>query len=350
MILNVGQISLIDLIDMIKRNEVVINRDYQRGSSLWPDSARTYFIDTILEGYPFPAVYLYQSINPKTSRPIKELVDGQQRITTIKDFMDNKFKIGKASDSYAGMYFSDLADEERLTFLGYQIHTSTILSATRPELLEMFRRMNAYTAPLNPQERRHAEFQGKFKWFIVELADETSSVLEEYNILTPKLLSRMGDSEFIADLVVALEHGIVTKSGNHINKLYKAYDKSFDKRQEYVDLINGFFNFIRINLSPLSNTFLMKSYVIHSLFCAYAYLHNALPQGEKNSIPLEGPRTFDPILSDSTIEYLRSMAGAHEEQDEEGEFSVYVKACLSSTTQLPQRLARTTELIKAISH
>lgn len=68
--LNVSQITLIDLVEQISRKEVVINRHYQRGK-VWPDTAKTYFIDTILEGYPFPKIYLYQVFSEKSRRPIK---------------------------------------------------------------------------------------------------------------------------------------------------------------------------------------------------------------------------------------------------------------------------------------
>jgi len=231
--LSVGQITLIDLIGQLERREVIINTNYQRGAGLWPDSARTYFIDTILEGYPFPKVYLYQVFNEKYKRPIKEIVDGQQRLTTIVDFMNDKFTLTSASKKYAGMKYSDLDEDVQNQFISYQIELSIILSATRAELLEMFRRINAYTAPLSAAEKRHATYQGDFKWFIVELADEYSPILENLGIFTDKQLARMQDAEFIADLVVSLEKGIVQKSAKTIDDLYKLYEGNFNRQREY---------------------------------------------------------------------------------------------------------------------
>ncbi|WP_233357949.1 hypothetical protein, partial [Vibrio cholerae] len=75
-------------------------------------------------------------------------------MTTIIDFMNDKFKLGNSSNKYSGMRYSDLDVEIKQQFLSYQIEASVVLSATRSELLEMFRRINAYTAPLSSAEKR----------------------------------------------------------------------------------------------------------------------------------------------------------------------------------------------------
>jgi len=46
--------SVIEIRDMLARKELVVNETYQRGSELWPSGARSYFIDTMLNGFPFP--------------------------------------------------------------------------------------------------------------------------------------------------------------------------------------------------------------------------------------------------------------------------------------------------------
>lgn len=345
--LNVGQLSLIDLIGHLERKEIIINRNYQRGSGVWPDSARTYFIDTILEGYPFPKIYLYQTFNPKTKRPIKEIVDGQQRIATIIDFMNDKFQLTAASKKYSKMKYSDLDEDVQLAFQGYQVELSTILSATRPELLEMFRRINAYNAPLSPAEKRHATYQGEFKWFIVEQADQFSPIIEELEILTSKQLSRMADSEYIADLVVSLEKGITQKAAKTIEELYKRHDESFDESERYGEILQSFFTYLTNDLEPIHGTFMMKSYAIHSLFCAYVYCKYGLVGAEQH-VTVEQAAGLDDNL-DNVIRSLEMLAHAHEEQDETGASAKYVKACLSSTTKTPQRIERFKALVNVLA-
>ncbi|MBJ6896270.1 DUF262 domain-containing protein [Vibrio cholerae] len=344
--LNVSQITLIDLVEQIERKEVVINRHYQRGK-VWPDTAKTYFIDTILEGYPFPKIYLYQVFSEKSRRPIKELIDGQQRMTTIIDFMNDKFKLGNSSNKYSGMRYSDLDVEIKQQFLSYQIEASVVLSATRSELLEMFRRINAYTAPLSSAEKRHAIYQGGFKWFIVDLADKHSPALSDLNILGEKALSRMGDAEFISDLVVALENGIVAKTAKQIEDLYKGYDKEFPQAEVYRNIVDDFFNVLLTKMASLHETYMMKSYVVHSLFCAYVACKYGIPgQADLTNIESDIDRKFDFHKINSK---LLELAEAHELQDVDGEHAEYVEACLSSTTKTAQRKIRFQTLVEVFS-
>lgn len=344
----VGQSILIDFIGAVERKEIVINRDYQRGAGLWPDTVRSYFIDTILEGYQFPQIYLYQTTGIQTGRPYKELVDGQQRITSIIDFFNNKYRLNVGSKNYKGMFFSDLPEEIQTRFVSFVIPIATIMNATRPELLELFRRMNAYTAPLNAAEKRHALFNGEFKWFVVNTADTVSPILEGFGIISPKQLARMADSEFISEMAIVLDDGIVSKSSPYIDKIYKKHDVSFDDRDRYEEIIREFFiDFMASQLGEFLGTNIMKPYVVHSLFCAYAHLKYGIPNGQEalGIAPRHGINTdFNKIR-----EKLWALDDAHENQDETGEYGEYVKACLSTTTKQAQRTARSKAIAEILA-
>lgn len=244
-------------------------------------TARSYFIDTILQDFPFPKIYLYQAFSSETNKPYKELVDGQQRITTIQDFYHNKFPLSNTSKKFKGLRFRDLDEETQKIFVSYQIEHSTILSATRTELLEMFRRMNAYTAPLKEAEKRHSTYQGAFKWFVASIAEGVySPLLDAYDILTEKQIARMGDAEFVSDLVVVLESGIQSKRNTAIEKLYKDYDEIFPREGDYEDVLIDFFDVLIGPLAGIRGSFMTKSYVIHSLFCAYVAIKHGFPGSE----------------------------------------------------------------------
>src|SRR3546814_5571842 len=100
------------------------------------------------------------------------------------------FRSGESK--YAGKRFSDLDEEIQNQFVSYTVSVDVIRNATRAEILQMFRRMNAYTLPLNEPEKRHSSFQGAFKWFINHLADELRS--EEH---TSELQSLMRNSSAV---------------------------------------------------------------------------------------------------------------------------------------------------------
>lgn len=83
----------------MKRNEIVVNRNYQRSDHVWPDAARSYLIETILKGFPIPKLYLYQVTDVKSRDTRKEIVDGQQRSVAILDFYEDKLKISKLAEN-----------------------------------------------------------------------------------------------------------------------------------------------------------------------------------------------------------------------------------------------------------
>ncbi|WP_348550088.1 DUF262 domain-containing protein, partial [Acidithiobacillus sp.] len=87
--INHSEYTISELIEQFSRKSIRINREYQRGEGLWPPSAKTYFIDTILEDYPFPKLYFHQIFDRAAKKPIMEVVDGQQRLLTIFEFYND---------------------------------------------------------------------------------------------------------------------------------------------------------------------------------------------------------------------------------------------------------------------
>ena len=323
---------------MLDRQDLVVNKDYQRSPRIWPAEAKAYFIDTLLEGYPFPKIYFYETYDRKRKRPLREIVDGQQRVTTLVDFFKGLVRLTKASQNYAGLKFENLPDDKQQEFLMAPVQVDIILAAERSEILEMFRRMNAYTVPLNPAEKRHGEFQGQFKWFIVELADQVSPVLEQFGIFSSKQILRMADAEFITELALVMDVGITNRSARDFGKIYRRYDDQFPEETTFANRIREFFASLTTELSPLQGTFIMKPYVVHSLFCAMTQRKYGIPEGEQNV----GVRTTGTYFTDldATLEALRELAHAHEIADIDGPHGQYVRACLSGTHRKTLRATR----------
>lgn len=342
-----SQFTISEIRDMLDRKDLVVNTTYQRSPNIWPPNAKSYFIDTILEGYPFPKVYFYETYDDKRKKPKREIVDGQQRITSCISFLNNEFSLSSTSKRFTGLHFEDLSDEDQRGFLMMPVQVDIILSAERSELLEMFRRINAYTAPLNPAEKRHAEFQGKFKWFVNELADEFSPLMEEYGILTSKQILRMADTEFLTELCIILDRGIVNKDQRGLSAIYKKFDVEFAQEADYRSKISDFFEQLRTTLNPLRQTFMMKSYAVHSLFCALTQRKYGIPGGEQSlGIHTDG---FYFVDVQQTLSNLRQLADAHETQDVDGQFKAYVEACLSTTHRIAQRTTRSRAIARALA-
>lgn len=165
-----GNFTIAEYCQQMKDSSIIVNHDYQRSEKVWPPAARSYLIETILLGFPIPKLALYQTTDLKTKRTTKEIVDGQQRSQTIFDFLQGSLRIS-GKGRFGGKTFAQLEEEEQQKFVDYSLTVDLFVSATSDEIRQVFRRMNSYTVPLNPQEKRHATHQGEFKWFIIEMVE-----------------------------------------------------------------------------------------------------------------------------------------------------------------------------------
>ena len=181
--------TVADYCNAMRRGEITVNHDYQRSDQVWPQVARSYLIETILKGFPVPKLYLYQVTDVKSRKTRKEIVDGQQRSAAIYDFSNDGFRVSKSAEDedVRGKKYSELDEEHQYRFRDYPIDVDLFVAVTPPEVIEVFRRMNSYTVPLNPEEHRHALWQGKFKWFINGVADRLEAIFLATGVFKEKL-------------------------------------------------------------------------------------------------------------------------------------------------------------------
>ena len=337
--------SVLEIIEMLDRKELTVNADYQRSSGLWPDGPSSYFIDTILENYPFPKIYMREY----TDRPVRgirrEIVDGQQRIGTIVRFYRNELVL-RGESAYVGKKFDDLDEELQDHFLSYSVSVDVIRNATPAQVLQMFRRMNAYTLPLNEAEKRHSTFQGSFKWFINQLADSLNEFFVEFGVFTNRQIVRMSDAELITDSVMSMERGVVSTSPSDLTSLYRSYDEQFPHADQYREQIEQVIRFIISDLEALRKTHMMKHYALHSLVTALIHLRYGIEQITQQW----GVRPMGRFAVDTqrASEILLALAQAHEAKEVEGPYAKYVWGCLAGTNRAPRRIARVAAILRAL--
>lgn len=149
---------------------LTIQPEYQR-NYIYADGKRDVaVIISILKGYPLGLVY-FNKVNDNNL----EVLDGQQRITSIGRFVTNKFAI--QDDNGMQQYFSSLATELQNKIL----ETKMLIyecQGTEPEIKEWFRTINIAGVPLNSQELLNAVYSGTF----VTLAKEEFSNSQNANI------------------------------------------------------------------------------------------------------------------------------------------------------------------------
>lgn len=222
--------SINDFREWNERGELFLTPKFQR-RRVWSDKAKSYLIDTILKGHPIPPIFIRQKIDPESRKTIREVIDGQQRLTSILDFLKNGFKVLKIhNEDYGGFYFSELPSNAQNEFLQYDIATNLVLASGDEQVLAIFARLNTYTVPLNKQELWNAKYFGLFKQAVHTLAYEFHTFWTNSRILTEQKIARMGDVELASELIIAGIDGIQDKKV--IENYYKKYDDEFPEREK----------------------------------------------------------------------------------------------------------------------
>lgn len=148
--------------------KLILNPDFQRKYK-WDkdgDERASKFIESCLMRIPLPACYFAEKENGN-----HEVIDGVQRITTIKRFFNNEFKLEGLTvfKDLEGKTFDELGDYKN------ELESTTIrciiLRKENPKELvqEIFARLNQGAVQLTAQEIRHAIFPGSLDNLLIEL-------------------------------------------------------------------------------------------------------------------------------------------------------------------------------------
>ncbi|MFK5892976.1 MAG: DUF262 domain-containing protein [Pseudomonadota bacterium] len=168
-----SDLTLSVLYDMWKKGDVIIP-DYQR-NFVWNKKQSSLLIESFLIGLPVPQVFLYVNNENKY-----EVIDGQQRITSIIYFMDGYFgdenyhgnkqvfrlvNLGETSP-FLNKKYTDLDDKWKRKLEGSILRAINI-KQLNPKgentcAYHIFERLNTGGTPLKPQEIRNVVYRGGF--------------------------------------------------------------------------------------------------------------------------------------------------------------------------------------------
>lgn len=233
-----------DFLSWQKAKTLELSPSFQR-RSVWPAAAKSYFIDTVVRGLPVPIIFLREQKSDLTTlEPKREVVDGQQRLRTLisfispqtlKDFNDAKdaFVVQDAHNpELADKKFSELGADVQQRLLDYQFSVHVLPSDVDDrEVLEIFARMNATGIKLNDQELRNAEFFGKFKTSMYDLAYQFLPQWRKWKVLSENDIARMAEVELTSEFAMLMLKGITGKSQKAIDTLYRDKDENYPERK-----------------------------------------------------------------------------------------------------------------------
>jgi hypothetical protein len=215
----------VGLLDQLYREgQLRLAPEFQR-NSVWPAPAKAYLIDTMLSDRPIPLLFFQRSTSPQTGRPVYAVIDGQQRLRSVFDFMDGRFRLTQSSTKgWANKYFEELSDANRERLLNYNFAVEELRGYTTKDIEDLFIRINKYVVRLSPQELRHARESGKFAEFVERLG--TWAFWRESKVFSPSQLARMRSVEFSAELAILLIEGPQDKKSS-VDLYYGQYQNRF---------------------------------------------------------------------------------------------------------------------------
>ncbi|MGA1797845.1 DUF262 domain-containing protein [Sphingomonas sp. 4RDLI-65] len=212
--------SIADFIEWNGSQLLDLSPKFQR-RSVWTRAAKSFLIDTVLRGKPMPKVLLTQDLVGKKN--VRTVVDGQQRIRTILEFVSDGFTVLAAHNAeHAGKTFSALEDDIQGIILQYELGVDLLYNVSLSDMLDIFARINTYSVTLNTQEKLNAKYLGVFKTAAYELGHSYVSYVLDGGVLSEKAISRMGEAQLASDLLVALVGGVQTVK--NIERYYRLYE------------------------------------------------------------------------------------------------------------------------------
>jgi len=270
-----------DFISWKKKEGLILSPFFQR-RSVWNKGAKSFLIDTIYKELPIPIIFLRdRGINRRTYEPIREVIDGQQRLRTIISYIASElledynpatddFTVSKTHNKdLADENFGNLDDEIQDRILNYQFNVHILASNVADrDVIQIFRRMNSTNFTLKKQELLNAQYFGEFKTSQYNLAAEQLEKWRSWKMFSEDDIARMQEVELTSELTITMiEKRILGKSTTLIENFYKRNEENFENRKEIESRFRSTIEFIFQNFSGNRNDFVFfKKTVFYTFF------------------------------------------------------------------------------------
>ncbi|MEN6520924.1 MAG: DUF262 domain-containing protein [Armatimonadota bacterium] len=196
-------------------------------------------IESLLNGYPLGLIYFNTVAKDKF-----EVLDGQQRITSIGRFVTNKFAI---MDNGNPKNFDSLPADQQARIRGSKLLIYEC-EGTESEIKQWFETINIAGVPLNPQELLNAIYSGPFVTLAkAEFSNSQNANIQKWSAYVKGSANRQEFLERALDWVSKGDIGSYMsqhRNDNNINEL-KTYFNSV------IDWVSGVFKDVEIEMRGL---------------------------------------------------------------------------------------------------
>lgn len=280
----------IDYLKSSLGSSIDLEPQYQRRSR-WDNKKRSLLIESLLLNIPVPPIFLFEIEYGEY-----EVVDGRQRLETLKDYLDNLFPLKNLTfwKELNGKRFKELPIIIQRGLLRRTISATVLLAeTTRPEDSEidvrmvLFNRLNTGGVQLNPQELRNALYDGHFNNMLFSTS-RTELFTTVWNIpkrtpnedndppkalINNSLYKSMADCELVLRFFAIRETILEQLKGSLKSLLDKSMKKHKDDSKEAAEKNSVLFN---STLTELFTLFDSKPFVLPNLNKPSRALYDAL--------------------------------------------------------------------------
>ncbi len=273
--------SVADFLEWHRNGLLELSPDFQR-RAVWSEKAKSYLIDTIIRGRPIPKIIISQRL--EGARSVRVVVDGQQRLRAILEFINGDFAISRAHNKEkAGRTYPTIPAREQNDFLQYELGVDVLFDLSYQDLLDIFARINTYTVTLSQQEKLNAQYLGYFKQAAFGLGLKYVDYFLRASVLTKAKVTRMAEAELAGDMLVSLVAGVQTNKS--VEQYYKKYEDDpapLDNARERFDSVLSYVGCV-YPPEELAETNWARVHLFYTLFTAVAHCLWGL-KGVKNDL------------------------------------------------------------------
>lgn len=238
------------LLTAIGNGSLLPQPEFQR-RLVWINKDKVEFIRTVIEGYPFPEIYIAAGeVDTKTGEGAEMLVDGQQRITTLYQYFKGSADLRLPENLPA---YNDLGQEEQVKFLEYKVVVRDLGNMSIEQIKQVFQRINSTSYGLNAMEIHNARYGGDFKKFSEQIAQ--LEFFNEHRIFTSTDVKRMNDTMYCASLVATIMSTYFNRD-SEVETYLEMFNESLPRRDEIFENFEVVLSFIdRLNFPPKSRIY-----------------------------------------------------------------------------------------------
>lgn len=240
--------SVSTIFEYLTTDKIVIPT-FQR-NYVWNRAQASRLIESLIIQCPIPVLYFSQTEDERFS-----VIDGNQRLTTIKLFLNNDFELSNLTTypELNGSTFASLDPRFQRHINNRTLRCIVILKETHPQIkFDVFERLNTGSVKLNAQELRHGIYHGSLVDLIEELSKEK---------LFQELTQTKNDTRMKCDELI-LRYFALASDWNDYSNPFVTFLNSYAERNR---------NLNNSSISELKLSFLNTYNKIYQLFGDLSY-------------------------------------------------------------------------------